>query len=514
MALLSALLALLTTLHDIVLGLFSRVVVVGGGVTTPTPTNSIYGPNSHPLIGSFIPFYRNRHRLLDWYTDLLSASPTQTFVMRRLGARRTVITSNPDNVEHILKTNFCNYPKGKPFIDILGDLLGCGIFNADGDLWLSQRKLASHEFTARSLRELLFPALESEAHRSLLPFLASACDSGRVVDLQDVLRRFAFDIICKISLGTDLGLVGPSELAHSPFAEAFEVASLVSAQRGSAPMSTIWKAKRALGIGPERRLRTAVNLIHNTVTDIIQQRRKLQGDDQMRSQGNNNMDLLSRLIAGGHSDEAIRDMAISFIMAGRDTTSSALTWLFWLLTRHPDVEHELVQEISKHDKQLGYNELRELRFLEACLYESMRLYPPVAWDSKHAEGRDTLPDGTRVERGDRVTYLPYGMGRMERIWGRDWAEFRPRRWLTATNCKELIRVSAYKYPVFQGGPRTCLGKEMAFVQMKFVAATVLSRMEVRRADGGEGMPKVVPLLTAHMAGGLPVVLAKRKPIGT
>ena len=81
------------------------------------------GPRSYPVIGCLVAFYQNRWRLLDWYTELLAASPTQTIVVDRLGARRTVVTANPANVEHILKSNFGNYPKGKPFTDILGDLL-------------------------------------------------------------------------------------------------------------------------------------------------------------------------------------------------------------------------------------------------------------------------------------------------------------------------------------------------------------------------------------------------------
>lgn len=102
------------------------------------------------MIGCLVAFYRNRRRLLDWYTEMLAASPSQTIVVDRLGARRTVVTANPANVEHILRARFANYPKGKPFTDVLGDLLGMGIFNVDGELWHAQRKLVSHEFSARS----------------------------------------------------------------------------------------------------------------------------------------------------------------------------------------------------------------------------------------------------------------------------------------------------------------------------------------------------------------------------
>ncbi|BAT14049.1 Os11g0483000, partial [Oryza sativa Japonica Group] len=159
-----------------------------------------WGPRSYPVIGCLVAFYRNRRRLLDWYTEMLAASPSQTIVVDRLGARRTVVTANPANVEHILRARFANYPKGKPFTDVLGDLLGMGIFNVDGELWHAQRKLVSHEFSARALRDLEVTVLEAEARDRLVPALAAASRGGGVVDMQDVLRRFAFDVICRVSL--------------------------------------------------------------------------------------------------------------------------------------------------------------------------------------------------------------------------------------------------------------------------------------------------------------------------
>ncbi|XBJ11939.1 hypothetical protein VPH35_016551 [Triticum aestivum] len=149
-----------------------------------------HGPRSYPVIGCLLAFYENRRRLLDWYTEMLSASPTQTIVVDRLGARRTVVTANPANVEYILLGNFGNYPKGKPFTDVLGDLLGNGIFNVDGDKWFAQRKLVSHEFSARTLRELEIAVLEAEALDRLVPAMEAAAEpGGGAVDMQDVLRR-------------------------------------------------------------------------------------------------------------------------------------------------------------------------------------------------------------------------------------------------------------------------------------------------------------------------------------
>lgn len=451
-------------------------------------------------------FYRNRRRLLDWYTELLAQSPTHTIVVRRLGARRTVVTASPENVEHILRTSFHNFPKGKPFTEILGDFLGRGIFNVDGELWRSQRKLASHEFSVKSLRDHAATTLKEVVNDRLMPVLESLSAEKRTVDLQELLKRLSFHVICRVSLGTEVCSLEPS-LPDSQLARAFDISSAICARRGAAPVSAIWRIKRRLGVGSERELKQAVDDVHASITRLIRDRAQRIVETGDRSSA----DLLSRLASAGYGEEVIRDMVISFIMAGRDTTSAAMTWFFWMLSRNHEAERELIGEVDRAAGELDYDSLKELKFLSACLCEAMRLYPPVAWDSKHAVSDDVLPDGTPVRAGDRVTYFPYGMGRMEAIWGRDRLEFKPGRWFEGPDGKhggELKKMCPYRFPVFQAGPRDCIGKDMAFMQMKYVVASVLRRFDIRPVDRDD--PVFVPLLTAHMAGGLPVQIRKRE----
>ncbi|XP_054802392.1 cytochrome P450 94B3-like [Prosopis cineraria] len=466
-----------------------------------------HGPPTYPLIGCLISFYANRKSLLHWYTHLLSHSPTNTILVHRLGAPRTIITANPQNVEYILKTNFLNFPKGKPFTDILGDFLGHGIFNVDGELWRTQRKLAAHEFTGRSLREFVIHTLEEEVGQRLLPVMEALCIKQQMVDLQELLARFSLNVICKITLGVDICCLDPSVPA-SPLARAFDEASEISARRGTAPLFVIWKVKRWVGAGSERRLKEAVGEVRRRVMGMIRERKNM----RMRKIMNHGReDLLSRLICQGYEENMIRDMLISFMMAGRDTTSAALTWFFWLLSQHPEVEEQVVRETQvRVEGELEYESLKKLKFLKACLCESMRLYPPVPWDSKHAIVDDLLPDGTVVKAGDRVTYFPYGMGRMEALWGKDRLEFRPDRWFVERDSvqRTMTKVSPFKFPIFQAGPRVCLGKDMAFIQMKYVAFSILRRFRIRHISPDQ--PLFVPLLTAHMAGGFNVLICKRK----
>ncbi|KAJ4838165.1 hypothetical protein Tsubulata_029902 [Turnera subulata] len=125
----------------------------------------------------------------------------------------------------MLKTRFENYPKGKPFSMILGDFLGKGIFNVDGDSWLFQRKMASLELASISIRTYAIDIVTKEVTCRLLPLLSSAAKTNSaIIDLQDVLQRFSFDNICKFSFGLDPGCLD-SSLPIPLFAESFDLAS-------------------------------------------------------------------------------------------------------------------------------------------------------------------------------------------------------------------------------------------------------------------------------------------------
>ncbi|MBA0825582.1 hypothetical protein Goarm_010520, partial [Gossypium armourianum] len=269
--------------------------------------------------------------------------------------------------------------------------------------------MASLELGSVSIRMHAFNIVKSEIQTRLIPLLNSV--SGQVLDLQDVFRRFSFDNICKFSFGFDpccleLSLPMPA----SEFAEAFDLASKLSAQRGLSSSSLIWKVKRVLNLGSEKELKSAIKMVDQFAQRMINQRRELGFSDKS--------DLLSRFMATMIDDDKyLRDIVVSFLLAGRDTVASGLTSFFWLLSQNP---------------------------------KSLRLFPPVQFDSKFAQHDDVLPDFTFVRKGTRVTYHPYAMGRMERVWGSDCLEFKPERWLKNGR---YVPENPYKYPVFQAGLR-------------------------------------------------------------
>lgn len=292
---------------------------------------------------------------------------------------------------------------------------------------------------------------------------------------------------------------------------AFEDAVRISSGRFASLLPIVWKVKKFLDIGSEKRLRIAISEVRGYAKNIIEEKK-----NEIKTNASiDSVDLLSRFLSSGHSDDNfVADIVISFILAGRDTTSAALTWFFWLLSKYPEVEDRILDEINDKSEISGggYDEVKDLVYTHAALCESMRLYPPVPVDGKEAAEDDVLPDGTAVRKGERVAYHPYAMGRLESIWGSDWAEFRPERWLERDGPAKwrFVGRDNYTYPVFQAGPRICLGKEMAFLQMKRMVAGILKRFRVVPAAEEGGEPKFVQYMTAKMEGGFPVRIEERE----
>lgn len=141
-----------------------------------------------PILGHLPQFLKNRHRFLDWTTDLLAASQTNTITIRR--PIQGIITANQENLEYILKINCENYPKGPVMTSTLGDFLGGGIFNSDDQQWKVQRKAASFEFNTKSLRSIVVDHVKHEISTRLIPLLKNYVSNDEVLDLQDVFERF------------------------------------------------------------------------------------------------------------------------------------------------------------------------------------------------------------------------------------------------------------------------------------------------------------------------------------
>ncbi|KEH40920.1 putative alkane 1-monooxygenase [Medicago truncatula] len=436
-----------------------------------------------------------------------------------------IITSEPQNLEHLLKTKFNIFPKGNFFKDTVSDLLGDGIFAVDNETWQKQRKTASIEFHSTKFRKLTTDSLFELVNNRLIPVLDSSLKKSVSIDLQDILLRLTFDNVCMIAFDVDPSCL-QLHLPEIPFARAFEDATEATLLRFVAPVC-VWKAMRFLNLGMERKLKESIQKVDEFAENVIRARKKELSLEHDMEDDKRKSDLLTVFMklkdenGKAYSDKFLRDICVSFILAGRDTSSVALSWFFWLLNQNHEVEEKILEEICRVVSQredININkevfndslrfkpeEIKKMGYLHAALSETLRLYPSVPMDHKEVVEDDTFPDGTKLKKGTKIIYAIYSMGRMESIWGKDCLEFKPERWLTKDG--HFIGESAYKFTAFNGGPRLCLGKDFAYYQMKYVAASIIFRYHVKVVENHLIVPKLS--LTLYMKHGLKVNLHRR-----
>jgi cytochrome P450 len=146
--------------------------------------------------------------------------------------------------------------------------------------------------------------------------------------------------------------------------------------------------------------------------------------------------------------------------------------------------------------------LDKLVYFHGAISEALRLYPPIAFEHKCAIKDDILPSGDHVSPNTKLIYSLYAMGRMEQICGVDCLEFKPERWISDRG--QIIKVPSYKFIAFNAGPRSCIGKDMSFVQMKMVAVALLWKFQIQVVEGHSLTPKTSILL--RMKHGLKVTV--------
>ncbi|OIT36508.1 cytochrome p450 94b3 [Nicotiana attenuata] len=341
----------------------------------------------------------------------------------------------------------------------------------------------------------------------LLPFLKSAAAMNKsTLDLQETFRRLTYDLVCQIGFSYDLQYLLPS-LPPTPFADAYETALKISMGRYTT-LPFIWKVKKKFNTKSQKRLKHVVDEIQEFMGKRIKEKKEKLVNN--RKWIDDHDDLFDRIMKRGQDKLQLGeayyvDAAINFILAGQDTLCSALTWFFWLVSTNPSVEIEIVKEIKEKD------DWREMVYTHASICESMRLYPPVPVEGKQAAEDDVWPDGTKVKKGMRVCFHILAMGRSEELWGSNWADFRPERWLdksVETGEWRFIARDPFTYPVFLAGPRTCLGKQVAFIQMKMVASTILKHFRVIPSME-DFVPSYHSSVTSKMKNGFPVKILER-----
>ncbi|TKY51220.1 Cytochrome P450 704C1 [Spatholobus suberectus] len=466
----------------------------------------------HPVAGTVIHQLFNFHRLLEYMVDL--TKQRKTYMLLSF-VRNEVYTANPVNVEHILVTNFANYGKGWYHHSVLSDFLGDSIFAVDGEQWRHQRKAASYQFSTKMLRDFSSSAFKSNAVK-LAGIVSEAAISNKVIEIQDLFMKATLDSVCKVILGVELDTLGGTYKEGTEFSNAFDETSAAIMYRY---FNFLWKIMRFMNIGSEAVLRNSLRVIdafvYKLIRSKIEQTQKLQ-DNSPVMKG----DILSRFIELKETDpKYLRDISLSFILAGKDTTAITLSWFLYQLCKHPHVQEKIAQEIREATNvaagstidelvaRVTEENLEKMQYLHAALNETLRLHPAVPVEGKYCFSDDTWPDGYSVRKGDLVSFQPYVMGRMKFLWGDDAEKFRPERWLDENG--SLQKESPFKFTAFQAGPRICLGKEFAYRQMKIYSTVLVGSHNFKLADQKKSV-KYKTMLTLQIDGGLHVYAFKRE----
>lgn len=457
------------------------------GEPLPRPASTL------PFLGNTLDLLRNSPRLHDWIMETTLSFGGKPWLLQALGQPQMVVLTTPEANEDIQHRLIDKFSKGKLLHEIIYDIGGNVMVFIDGELWAYQRKTAARLFSSRAIREHMAEIVNK--HVIVLDdVLGEAAGAGKVVDIAELLLHLTMETICEIAFGLDIKSL-KSDSVH-PFEEAVDEGQHIAISRADVP-TFIWKFQRLLGIGKEGRLKECVAVVNDTVMTIIKETMaKIQEEKQSGTQvSGKRKDALSLFLESEDADERLtpdllRDITLSLIVGGRDTTADSIGWVFYHIAQHPDMEQKIREEIiatfGEHldvNENPSYEKLQKMTYLEATIKETLRLQPPASWNLRFTEEDVVMSDGTFIPQGSYAVFAPYTTGRRTDVWGEDAAEFKPERWVDPANPTRLIQVSNFKFNAFLAGPRQCIGMNFALMEMKVIIVKIMSRFHLDMEPG-------------------------------
>ncbi|KJZ74563.1 hypothetical protein HIM_06159 [Hirsutella minnesotensis 3608] len=428
--------------------------------------------NKEPFLGldSLLDTFRafKQHKVLELGCEHFRTFGN-TFLVKEM-TRQVIATSEPENIKTILSLNFKDYGI-EHRLNSFHPLLGTGIFVSDGYDWASSRALVRPNFTRSQVADLTsFENLIQDLF-SILPR-----DGKTVVDLQDLFFRYTIDSATDFLFGTSVGSLKMTTAEHE-FAHAFNYAQEAITRRGLlGPFSFLWRDRKA-----DACFRFCREYAQRFVEDAIKavQHEEQPPKDDVRREKRY---IFSHELARHTSDKRrILDEILNVLLAGRDTTASLLSNLFFMLAKNPAMWARIRQEVSVlHGEKPTYDELRNLKYVQCCLNESLRLHPVVPRNGRIAIRDTVLPlgggkDGLSpvfVPKGTLVGYHVHVMHRRVDFYGPDAEEFRPERW------EKGQLQPRWEYLPFNGGPRICVGQRYALTEVGYVLVRMAQEFEI------------------------------------
>lgn len=425
------------------------------------PSSWPQGPRGHGLLGNLPELRRDavgfmRHTRAA-YGDVYRL---------RLGPRDVLVLAEPAAAREVLVEKAASFRKGRG-IQKMEELLGGGLLTAEGEVCRTHRRLMQPAFHRAALSGMADDIVGATG--PLLGRLAWGAGSGEPVELASEMLHVTLRAVAAVLFGTalddaDLRVV-ERELPPLLTSTANRVRSVVDW-----PLPT-----------PARlRQKAAARALDAIVHRIIRER---------RASGTEGRDLLGMLLAardeegpdqksgGGLTDAELRDEVMTLFLAGHETTATLLTFLFLALARSPEVRGQVQAEVRAvlGDRAPTAADLRNLPLLNACIQETLRLYPPAWLVPRQATGPVTVA-GVPLREGDNVSVNIFLLQRNARYWPQPDA-FLPERWLEGGRTPEA-------YMPFGAGARMCIGNHLALMEAGLIAALVLRDYTLDVPEGG------------------------------
>ncbi|MCX5612514.1 MULTISPECIES: cytochrome P450 [unclassified Streptomyces] len=429
----------------------------------PVPFVPVAGPRRLPLLGNLPAFGRDPlaflERLRDEFGDVVTWS---------LGPMKIISLTHPEHIAELLGSNeghFENLDAGWAF----KQLVGKSVMRSQGAVWRRKRSLVQPSVRPSQVRRYATTMVDCAVA------LADRWQEGTQIDVLREMDQLSQRIVVRNLFGNDIG-----DQAHA-LRDAMSVAGreIGAELRGIGLFLPPWVRTPA-----RRRLLNAVATVDTEIDQLIHAR-QASGEA-----GDSGEDLLGRLLAARDEEgrpltaAEVRDEAVTLWAAGHETTATALTWTWYLLSASPHARRELAAELDRvlDGRPPTYADYEQLTWTQQIIKEALRLYPP-AWIIPPRVAREGATLGAiRIPAGTTLWCSPWATHRDAR-WFSNPTAFRPERWDTHAQAS----VPPYAWFPFGGGHRACLGARFALVEATLVIATLAQRFHVDIAPG-----KVVP----------------------
>ena len=373
-----------------------------------------------------------------------------TFTFHFGGARRTVVSTNPEFIEYVLRGNRENFNKSDIQVERMVEFQGKGLVNSHGEAWLRQRRLLARGFQADRMKSL-FPM-----QADVLADIMKDFDSSDSVEMHQLMVRVTLRMVGKSLFGRSMGDTELEQIGDTiSTIQAFIVRQIVQ------PYKMPWFRISGQSDKHQQLRREADQIV-------------LRHIKARREEGTGESDFLKLLLETPYhdtglpmSEEQVLIESLQLMVAGNETSSNALTWIFYLLARHPATITQMQEEIQEvmGEGEITYEGLQKLSLSRRVLDEALRLYPPF-WMIDRIALTDDEICGIHVPAGTLVVPYIYGTHRNPEIWENP-ETFDPSRFEAA---KKKGR-PALGYIPFGAGPRVCIGKNMAVMQMLLIVAS-------------------------------------------